>query len=119
MSDSHTKPDPALQLTREEALAFFSKFFYGEHHIPTGKNGLQPWGFGWTVRIHGSLATFDGAQLTRLVFLAHEMCIRAEVSTSWNMLRIAIHKRDPEGTRFYRRHPSLDQAVAEWKAGRL
>lgn len=58
-----------------------------------------------------SLSTFDDAALTRLVIAAHRNCCRVEISCRGNYLIIRIHAREPEGTRFYDRHPDLDDLV--------
>ena len=64
------------QMSKEAAVEFFGAFFLGEHHIP---GEVKPWGLGWCVSCPGTLATFDFDGLTRLVFLAHDRCVRAEV----------------------------------------
>lgn len=63
----------------------------------------------------GDLATFDYSRLTLLVFAAHQMAIRVEItSANPQYLRIMFHRRNrgPENTR---RHPTLDEAVALFK----
>lgn len=97
-------------LTLKEATDFFAKFYNGEHHIP----GFKPkqYGFGWSV-VHdrGGLATFDFYELTKLVVMAHDMCIRADVSPkNSTSLIISIHKRQREGG-MSERHPELNEAV--------
>lgn len=102
-------------LTRDEAIAFFSAFYGGEHHIPAGKHtgsiGVKAWGVGWTVTDDsGSLASFDFDGLTRLVLAAHDQCIRVEVSPAGKALRIAIWRRQREGA-MSSRHPTIEQAI--------
>jgi hypothetical protein len=65
-----------MNLSEEEATAFFAKFYRGEHHFPST---LKQFGKGWAISHFGQLATFDGDELTRLVLLAHERCIRVAV----------------------------------------
>lgn len=97
-----------MTLTEEEAKAFFSEFFYGDHHIP---KGLSRYGEGWCVNVAGSLATFDRDDLTRLVFMAHDKAIRVEIApASPKTLKIAIHKRQRTGS-IYQRHPSIDDLL--------
>ncbi len=95
-------------LTLEQATAFFSEFYGGEHHIP-GK--IKQWGYGWSVNHdRGGLSTYDYDQLTRLV-LAHDKLIRVEVSpSSPRHLKIAIWQREKEGS-MSRRHPNLQTAI--------
>jgi hypothetical protein len=101
-----------MRLTKEEATAFFAALYQGEHHFPSK---MQPYGEGWSMSHFGSLATFDADDLTRLVLLAHDRCIRVEVGQGGpNRLRIAIHKREREG-RMYGRHPTIEQAISSFR----
>lgn len=98
-------------LTEEEATSFFAEFYRGEHHFPSK---LKPFGEGWSMGHFGTLSTFDFDELTRLVLLAHEKCIRVEISQGGiNRLRIAIHKRAREGS-IYQRHPTIEQAIEKY-----
>lgn len=100
------------KLTEEEALEFFSILYCGKHHIP-GK--LHPFGFGWCVNDYGDFSTWDLNKLTRLVFLAHDRCIRAEVLSSGpRMVKIALHKRKRIGGT-PERHPTIDEALRSWR----
>ena len=119
-------PTEPLRLTREDAVAFFGALFRGEHHIPNGSrrgaDGVTPYGLGWCVFDDGTdWATFDFSELTRLVFLAHDRCLRVEMTPARNgKLKIAIGRREREGAQG-RRHPTLEKAVEAWRAteGRL
>jgi hypothetical protein len=103
------------QLSQQDAMAFFIAFYGGEHHFPSD---LKPYGFGWSMSHFGSMATFDFNELTRLVLLAHERCIRAEISQGGpNRLRIAIWKREREGA-MHERHPTIEQAIEEFRSGK-
>ena len=110
-------PTEPLRLTREDAVALFR----GEHHIPSGSrrgaDGVTPHGLGWCVLDDGTeWATFDFNDLTRLVFLAHDRCLRASVTPARNgKLKIAIWRREREGAHS-RRHPTLEKAVEAWRA---
>lgn len=87
----------------------------GSHHIygkvfPATDNGI-------TTVISGSLATFDGDALTRLVVLAHDYCVRLEVSpASSRHLRLYLHARYREGS-IWKRHPNIHRAVANHHDG--
>jgi hypothetical protein len=97
-----------MKLSEEEATAFFAEFYRGEHHFP-GK--IKQYGEGWSMSHFGSMATFDGDDLTRLVILAHARCVRAQVESGGpNRMRIAIWKREREGSMF-ERHPTIEMAV--------
>lgn len=100
------------RLTEEEATSFFAEFYRGEHHFP---GEVKKFGEGWSMSHFGPLSTFDGDDLTRLVFLAHDWCIRVEVSQGGpNRLRIAIWARQRSGD-LYNRHPTIDQALENWR----
>lgn len=100
-------------LTEQEATAFFAKFYGGEHHIP----GFKPerHGFGWMVKHdRGDLATFDFNQLTKLVVLGHDQCIRVSVEgLRKNAVIIAIWKRQGREGGMSLRHPTLEDHVSK------
>lgn len=92
---------------------FSADYFFGEHHIP--RSGIKPYGDGWYVNYAGDLSTFDSDALTRLVFLAHDMCFRASVTPSGpGKIKIAIWKRDRIG-RLSERHPNIYEALDTWQ----
>lgn len=101
-------------LTKEEATAFFSELYYGEHHIP--KHQVLEFGYGWMVKHdRGDLATWDYNELTRLVLMAHDKCIRVSVNPiSKTVIGIAIWKRLREGS-MSERHPTLEQAIEKFR----
>lgn len=103
------------KMTIEEATAFFSEYYGGEHHIPGFK--VDPCGIGWSVNDdRGGMATFDFSQLTRLVFMAHEKCVRVEVmAVRSGIIRLAIWKRKREGG-VCERHPTLQEAMDNYAA---
>jgi hypothetical protein len=96
-------------MSKKEALEFFGALFYGEHHIP---GEVKECGSGWQISSnYTTLATYDYSDLTRLVLLAHDRAIRAEVqSKGMNRLIIKIHKREREGD-MTRRHPTIEDQI--------
>jgi hypothetical protein len=103
-----------MKLSKEEATAFFAAIYRGEHHFP-GK--LKQWGEGWSMNHFGQLATFDCDDLTRLVLLAHDRCIRAAVEQGGpGGVKIAIWKRERDGDT-YNRHPTIEQAIEAFRKG--
>ena len=106
-----------MTMAKEQATAFFAEFYGGEHHIPKG--GVRVWGVGWYVnhRAGNELATFDSDRLTRLVFLAHDRAVRVAINDcGLGMVRVCIWQRAREANQFWARHPTLEQAVAAWRA---
>jgi len=99
-------------LTKEEATEFFSILFHGEHHIPSD---VKPFGHGWKISAH-SMATYDFDELTRLVFLAHDRCVRVEIVPSGpGRIGIAIWKRHGRNGDMYSRHPTIKCALVNWR----
>jgi len=96
-------------LEKENAVKFFSEFYFGEHHIP---GELKEWRQGWMV-VHnrGGLATFDFNQLTRLVFMAHRDAIRVEIIPhTFSAIKICLHQRTREGS-ISLSHPDIYDAL--------
>jgi hypothetical protein len=61
-------------------------------------------------------STFDFNLLTHLVFLAHDRCIRVElVSSGLGLIGLALHKRHSRDGAHSDRHPTLAQAVGEFR----
>lgn len=61
---------------------------------------------------HVTLDTFDGSGMTRLVFLAHALCIRVEVEgAAPRYLRFAFTRRAGREGRIFERHPTLASAA--------
>lgn len=102
------------KMTLQEATDFFSKFYFGEHHIPSP---IKAFGTGWVVKHdRGDLATYDFDQLTRLVLAAHEQAIRVSIMPlNFNTVKIAIWKREREGG-MTKRHPTIEQAIESFKS---
>ncbi len=73
------------------------------------------WGNGVAFVIRRYLSSYDDDGLTRLVFGAHQRCIRVEIEGCGpKMLRVIMHPRDPQGDCQGRRHPRLEEAVEKY-----
>ena len=103
------------KFTEEEATVFFARLFNGKHHIPG--TGLKPFEGGWCVNVYQSdLSTFDFSLLTGFVFLAHDYCMRAGIYPSGpGLVKIAVWKREGRTGDIYNRHPTVEQALADWR----
>lgn len=101
-------------MTKESATEFFSVLFHGEHHIP---GDVRPFGRGWKVNCYsGRLSTFDFNDLTRLVLLAHDRCVRVEIVQGGpGRIGVAIWQRHSRVGDFASRHPTIEQALADWR----
>jgi hypothetical protein len=91
--------------------------FYGIYHLDGGALSKVEWDNERYMSINlrcGDMATFDNDDLTRLVFLAHQFCLRCSVEAATiGMLRLRFHPRKREGGTGTR-HPTLAQAVASF-----
>jgi hypothetical protein len=60
----------------------------------------------------GALATYDFSDLTTLVFLAHDHCIRVQIGPCNNQyLELVFHPREQREGGMSERHPTLEEAV--------
>jgi hypothetical protein len=101
-------------MTEQEAISFFSALYCGEHHIP--RSGVKEFGLGWCVNHYGDLSTFDFDRLTRLVFLAHDRCVRVEIRSSGpRMVKLCIWKRSGRTGEIWSRHPTIETALDMWR----
>lgn len=93
---------------------FLSRWTRGTHHFD-GK--VHPWGRGVAlVRYCPGWSTYDAAELTSLVLLAHRFFVRVEIEpASFKYLRVICHQRKEatDGDKQWARHPSLDGLI-EW-----
>lgn len=67
--------------------------------------------------IYGDLSTFDFDTLTRLVVLAHDRCIRVEISgVGPGYIKIGFSPRAGRDGPVHSRHPTIEDAVASIRA---
>lgn len=94
-----------------ECAELVADLMHGFHHI-SGK--FEEWGSGIEINTtHGRLATFDFDGLTRLVVLAHDRCIRAEIRPSGpGLIKIILHKRHIREGRQSEKHPTLEDNIS-------
>lgn len=93
----------------------------GLHHIENNAMNKAQWNHPHYVMItcYGNLGTFDGSELTRLVFLAHDLCVRVElVSMSQRGCCFMLNPRHVREGDPARRHPTLETAVNHYLESR-
>lgn len=71
-----------------------------------------------TLKYDRGMATFDNNMLTALVFLAHEYCMRVEISPCMRNLEVQFHQRKGRDGGLSARHPTLEQAVERFVKNR-
>lgn len=65
--------------------------------------------------VYKEFATFDTNLLTKLVFLAHDRCLRVSVNPrSPQALTLLFHQRQRTGG-IWERHPTIEQALAMYR----
>lgn len=102
-----------MPMTQQQAEEFFAVFYLGKHHIP---RGMKPFGDGWKINHHGDLSTFDFDALTRLVFLAHDKCVRVQIVQGGpRCVGIVIWQRAKRDGSMFERHPTIEQAMEVWR----
>lgn len=104
---------PMQRMSREDGERFFSDFYGGKHHFPSK---MREWGWGFSMNHYGDLASTDFDGLTRLVLMAHDRCVRVEVSAcNMQYTRISISVRDPEADSIMEGHPTIECSLAAWR----
>jgi len=95
-----------------ECAEMFADLMCGWHHC----RKIHRAGSGVKMSVSGGkLATFDFDLLTKLVIMAHDRCIRAEISHSGpRMVSIILHKREAREGAMHRRHPTIHEAVERY-----
>ena len=84
----------------------------GFHHAPRTVR-VHPHGVTLVFSRGVSLATADGDMLTRLVLLAHDHCVRAEIATAGMHLELQLHARVKRSGSIMERHPYLATTIVE------
>lgn len=98
-----------------ECYYFLAILFRGDHHIP---GEVKPHGRGIKINAKSyGFATYDFDQLTRAVFLAHDMCVRLEINPSGpGMLKLCMWKRHLREGQMHERHPTIEGALESWRS---
>lgn len=98
-----------------ECAKMLRDLFGGWHHID---GPIKQFGDG--VQHNASpnwFSTFDFNLLTRLVFMAHDRCIRASVDPSGpGLIKVTLFKRHTREGSMSQRHPTLDEAIQIYRS---
>jgi hypothetical protein len=107
----------AISPLGERVAELLDDLFGGIYHLEGAE--LVDWANDHHIEVrvaYKEWATFDSNLLTRLVFLAHDRCLRLSVSPrSHRALTLLFYPRQ-RGGRIDERHPTLEEAVAEHRA---
>lgn len=88
--------------------------FLGIYHLDTRALRRVRWDDNLLVEvtIRKELATYDGSELTRLVVLCHDACVRLAIEgVGPGYLRLIFHARVGRDARLGYRHPTIETAV--------
>lgn len=75
----------------------------------------------FSVLVSDDMATFDSAQLTRLVFLSHDWSVRVDVrpySFRYTEIHLSVRERTERADPQFMRHPRLVEAYEFWRRQR-
>lgn len=109
----HAAPDVMTPFHRR-AFDILGIVGNGIYNAPIAWSGIVWYPRQIIVPWRNGLGTWDFMELTRLVFLCHQARIRGYIEPGApRHLNIWLSERTHEGD-IARRHPNLDEAVAEW-----
>lgn len=90
--------------------------FGGFHNVPGKiKRSPAPYPF-WELNVFQSLSTYDFSNLTALVLAAHKYCVRVDVGPGMRRLKILLHPRHSRDGYMTQRHPTIQQALEQFKS---
>ncbi len=101
----------------ERAAELLEQFFSGMHNADLATLRRVDWANTYFIeyRLFGQLSSFDFDNLTRLVLLAHDHCLRVSIgSLSSKHLCLLIHARARTGS-IDQRHPTIEGALELWR----
>ena len=106
---------PGISLLGEAVADLLNEWAAGIYHLDSQDLGKVDWVEPRFLKFrlrYTRLSTWDFSDLTRLVFLAHDYCLRIEViPLSRQAVELMFHPRTRSGD-MAQRHPTLEEAVA-------
>ena len=103
-------------------LDFLVRLYRGHHRIPRSVNAYD-----WTLKGHrlqvlfhsrgATMSSTDFDELTRLVFLAHDLCVRVEVGARgmYGCLWLSPRDASDPAVGVWEAHPTLETTLARWR----
>jgi hypothetical protein len=93
-----------------------ARAFGGVHNVPSWKRRqvcTTTGGLKISIPAGGSMATYDGDYLTRLVIAAHDECVRFEIiGGTHGYMTCWFHVREGRvGASMWQRHPTMEEAL--------
>jgi len=104
-----------FSLFGEDVADLLDDLYGGIYHVNHSALKRVDWAHGECIRLtidDSRMSTFDCADLTKLVVLAHDRCIRVEIqAAAHGFLWLVFSPRNRNGT-MYERHPTLEDHIA-------
>lgn len=104
----------------ERVAALLSAWVDGLHHVPDSQLRKADWANEHWIQLawYGPLSTFDGDELTRLVVLAHDRCVRVELRPcNGRYVYLGFSPRAGREGSIFERHPTIEDALARVRGG--
>ncbi len=118
----HAAGEPKISPLGLLVADILGQVYRGIYHIDYGITLTKP---DWSdenfieVNVPQGLATYDGNELTALVIEAHEAPVRLEINAGGpRRLKLGFSPRSRKAVELWGRHPTIEQAVQEWRATR-
>ena len=93
------------------------ELYRGIYHLDSGHLNKVDWTDKryMEILIGRSLATYDSDDLTRLVFLAHQFCVRVQIEPcNFRYIKMSFSPRQRGGS-IFTNHPAIDQALEQFQ----
>lgn len=115
----HAAGEPKISPLGIVVADILGQVYRGIYHIDFGSALTKP---DWSdenfieINVAQGLATYDGNELTALVLAAHEVPVRLEINAGGpRRLKLGFSPRRRGATDLWERHPTIEQAVQEWR----
>jgi len=111
---SYNKKFVDVTVAQLRCLHLASDWLHGLHHAPDTVRPFCDDAIELVFHRGKTFATFDFDELTRLVFLAHDQCIRAEIASAGMHLAVRLFARHTREGSTSSRHPTLPEVAMRW-----
>ena len=106
-------PDVEVSPLGERAADFLGLLFLGLYHLGNKRVRQTDWSRPdfFEIKLEKQLATYDFNELTRIVFLSHEMLLRVSIENTRGGLRMMLHSRKNESAHRWEQMPTIDEHI--------
>jgi hypothetical protein len=112
------RPAPDMSPLGVAVANLLGDWALGIYHLNTTSLHRVEWNNPYVVifNYRGGMATFDGDELTRLIVLCHDRCLRCSFhGKGFGYIEMMFHQRQREGS-MSERHPTIEAAAARIRA---